>query len=297
VTSDPRRFWNPPGARDLGMVGREAVEPGVRLGINGSVYEVVEVRDQDPVDWDEGTRQWHASRGGRDSSGVPAEWPLRPYYVVVHQVTGRGRASKRQHFLIRPYYHRHCWYLMPEHWAVCASCGDPYPCLGKHGEREAQTARAEMERLLAILPGCCWSCGKPITARQRSATFDGENLLMPGGPPPAFHTARSAQHQQVSCLGSAVEYERRWIAQDPERRTRRLSCDGTRFWHQAQGAPSECSEQACPGAEAVHHQSGQCWTNMGAVVPRYQCGAALEQYGLACRGTAAMPVVALDGST
>ncbi|MHB1784084.1 MAG: hypothetical protein ACYCTE_15615 [Acidimicrobiales bacterium] len=88
-----------------------------------------------------------------------------------------------------------------------------------------------------------------MTGRQRSISFEGENLLAPGGPPAIFHLRRE-------CRESAIAYERRWVAAYPWRRAR-LNCAGT-LVHHVRG--DVCSETDCPGGDARHMSWERCTT-------------------------------------
>jgi hypothetical protein len=138
------------------------------------------------------------------------------------------------------------WFILYEHHAVCASCGELAPCREYIAARDqdyaAAKAREKMERDLNILPGCCWSCGEVITQRQKHISFEGENVDLPGGPPVHFHL-------REKCQGEARTYEKRWAALDPRRRLR-LSCLGKVIYH-VDGF--ECTEGAlCSGEDAYH---------------------------------------------
>lgn len=159
-----------------------------------------------------------------------------------------GACVAAAHEKIRPYFRSQAWVLHP-HYPVCRDCGEPWPCRELEITREVRKQAEEVDRLAAILPGCCWECGEPVTSRQKAVRFDGENLLLPGSPPPVFHLrVRSAGGQY--CLSAAVGYEEKWVAAAPGRRWR-LSCPGNVIRH-VDGR--ECSELVdCPGEGARHH--------------------------------------------
>lgn len=103
------------------------------------------------------------------------------------------------------------WRVLPEHYAVCSRCGQPMPC--KH-LREQWKANAELrhaKRLMSIPEGACWYCRKPISSRQKSFTFPGDNLDYPGGPAVTFHTGIT------ECRINAMHYQERWVKADTGR--------------------------------------------------------------------------------
>jgi hypothetical protein len=117
---------------------------------------------------------------------------------------------------------------------TCSCHGHIWPCQDVDRDTLARHQTQRMDTLMAgAQPGVCQACRQPITARQKTVTYPGEHLDLPGGPPPTFHT-------RDRCRGAAVDYEVRWIAADL-RRERILSypkCPGLLLVH-ADGA-SEC---------------------------------------------------------
>jgi hypothetical protein len=63
------------------------------------------------------------------------------------------------------------------------------------------------------LPGCCHACREPITARQKSVTFEGPNLLFPelGDDSAVFHL-------REMCRWAARRYDETWTKAQPGRR-------------------------------------------------------------------------------
>ncbi|WP_407566841.1 hypothetical protein [Polymorphospora sp. A560] len=155
---------------------------------------------------------------------------------------------------------------------------------------------AEVDRLAAVLPGCCWACGEPIAGRQRSIEFVGENLLLPGASPAVFHTAHSRKavrpDMPKTCREQAEDYETHWVAAEPGR-TRRLTCAGRMFRH---FTFSECTAGAdCPGEDAFHQERSYCTTTRYTatgrdVRPATNCGERM------CRGQAQAPIDAKAAS-
>jgi hypothetical protein len=242
-------FWGRRGDADMwrpeGGEYREWRDllPGDLFATYRAVWRVREVRPVPVVDWDEHDREYYGMHA-RSRSVAEEDWRLRPVYLIVVPADG----GKRVHKKIRPYVRRQAFVLHP-HYPVCRDCGEPWPCRELEITREVRRQAEEVDRLAAILPGCCWECGEPVTSRQKSVRFDGENLLLPGSPPPVFHL-RQKSAGGLHCLASAVGYEEKWVPVAPGRRWR-LSCPGNVVRH-LDGR--ECSELAdCPDPDGRHH--------------------------------------------
>jgi hypothetical protein len=274
-------MWEPQGGelrewRDL--------QPGDLIALRRKVWRVREVHPVPVTDWDEADRERYgleratarrAAAAGRplpaDHRANPAgeeEWASRPLYLILVPASG----GKREHVKARPYRSYRGAFALHPHYPACADCGEPWPCPELDIKRELDKGATEMARLEGIMPGCCWSCGEPVTSRHRSIAFEGENLLLPGAPPPAFHLRRKARGG-LSCPSAAMSYEERWVPAAEGRRWR-LSCPGHVVRH-VDG--TECqAEPECPGPEACHrngitHQFYR--TGNGSVMPVTGMGA------------------------
>jgi hypothetical protein len=213
--------WMPSSADHTRYFYADADPPhvGSLLGNERTVYRVLDVRERDLVDWDpndEGRFRQASKALDRGEpnldyqkgwDGRPETWCNRPRAVVVQPVSG----GKPKHLRF-PHRGWRQWYALPEHYAVCVSCGEPYPCLHFDAEREAGREMKRVEQLMSVPPGGCWHCLEPITSRQKAFAFPGENLLLPGGPPPSFH-----QRSSGGCYDAAYQYRKRWLAADPAR--------------------------------------------------------------------------------
>ena len=236
-------YWEPEGGerrpwRDLAA--------GDLLALKRQVWRVHAVRPVPVADWEDCDRQAFESCARRGESSEE-DWDGRPLYLTISPVKGGRRRDVRG----RPYAAYYGAWVLHPHYPACADCGEPWPCPELDITSEVRRQSAEFERLAAILPGCCWDCGEPVTSRQKSVRFDGENLLLPGSPPPAFHLRRKAAGG-LSCLSAAALYEEKWVPAVPGRRWR-LSCPGNVVAH-LDGR--ECSETAdCPGT-GVRHRGG-----------------------------------------
>jgi len=173
---------------------------------------------------------WRVTAVEHDPGRLHAEWVggARPAWAEPDQpnLTGRIDDPRRGS----------CWYVYPAsgRWPMCSCCGEPMPCRNEMQDRTVGHALATVEKWATRRPGGCWGCGEPITGRQKTVEYPGENLDLPGSDAPRFHTRRQ-------CWGAATAYERRWIAVDP-RRERILTyprCDGILIVH-GDGS-SECT--------------------------------------------------------
>lgn len=222
------RRWSPAGHPSFSHLEHDPPEPGTLLANDRTLYRVIAVHELDPSNWDERDRnRMVQSLRARDQfrkpptrgeirvdeqtrlacwDGKSETWPRRPRAVEVQPMAG----GKRVHY---PWPHPGWayWYSLDEHHPVCASCGELYPCREVDAAKAAAHEMRDVEKLMAIGPGCCWHCGEPITSRQAARTFPGENLLLPGAPSPAFHARRTG-----GCGDAAFVYEKRWRAARPD---------------------------------------------------------------------------------
>lgn len=101
---------------------------------------------------------------------------------------------------------RHAWQVYPRgRWPRCSCCGEPTPCRLELQDRQVDAAVARLEHAESVLPGCCWACREPISRRQRSIAFPGDNLVLPGADGVRFH-------DRPRCLGAARAYEEQRMA-------------------------------------------------------------------------------------
>jgi hypothetical protein len=141
---------------------------------------------------------WRADIAAWDEQ--PETWHGRPRGIETIPPAG----GKHRHLRWPDRWWDHVWPL-DDHHPVCASCGDVYPCREIAAEKQAAREMVHVEQLMTIPPGACWHCREPITSRQASITFPGDNLLLPGAPPAAFHRRRTK-----GCRSAATAYEKRW---------------------------------------------------------------------------------------
>lgn len=220
--------WHPISSR----MTHDRPTPGTLVAYKRQVWRVIETRDVPEVDLEEG-----------DERGS--------YYVIVEP----PRGGKRMHMKVRrPWF---LWNIVDEHYPVCVECGEPYPCLHLDAAAAGKDAADQLDRLTAIMPGCCWACGEPISARQERVSFDGPNVWLPTAPSsPAFHLRQTCRH-------SAARYEDAWVAADTTRPRSLLTlkCAGTVVVHGDGSA--ECFgavNSDCPSVYASHGSYAACYT-------------------------------------
>lgn len=216
------------------------------VAVDRRPWRVAEVKDVPADMWTDKTREAWLSWGRPDG------WRSAPYVAIL----APHPSGKPMHVEIRPLEHKSWWHALPEHYAVCAVCGELAPCKEITAEAAAKIVMQKFDRLANVLPGCCWSCSEPVTSRQASRVFLGPNVWMPiAGSDPAFHLRRR-------CVGAAACYEDDWVKAEPsrERSLLTLRCTGSLIWHG--DGTAECfgaNDSECPGWRAWHGQQMSCY--------------------------------------
>lgn len=163
-----------------------------------TVWSVAPPEDRLIVHEDHVYRALSVAPPSNDDGHGQWRWTLRP----VHHV------GEDHHFEAdRPRF----WRILPAHHAICAECGEPVPCRRLREQWAAAHAARRARDLMAIPEGVCWSCREPISTRQKSVTFPGENLMAFVGPPAAFHTGI------LDCRIAALRYQDEWLKADTTR--------------------------------------------------------------------------------
>ena len=206
-------------------------KPGQLIAHKHAVWRVDKVQDAPLSD---------ADRDKWLEAGMPdlSTWAGRPYRVDVDWVAGAKpdwltptETGGKMNIPAGTYMD---WQVYEgNRWPQCSCCGEPMPCRAELEDHQVITSLDRVAKMEAIPPGACWACAGPITTRQKSVTYPGDNIDLPGGQQPRFHT-------RASCRSTAERYEERWLAVDP-RRERLLtwpSCPGLLLVH-AYG-DSEC---------------------------------------------------------
>lgn len=233
------------------------LRPGQLIAHDHAVWRVVAVEDADLTD---------ADRDEWLDQGMPdlESWHGRPYTLTLDWVGGacppwaETGVQSRRGTITAPAGAYLSWNVYPgERWPQCSCCGEPMPCRAELEDRQVTAGLDRIAKLEAIPPGACWACNEPITGRQQAITYPGDNVDLPGGQQPTFHTGR--RH----CLPSAHAYEERWLAADPSR-ARILTwppCNGSLIVH-ADGS-SECfgGSRDCHGHSTHDHMLvSACYT-------------------------------------
>jgi hypothetical protein len=127
-----------------------------------------------------------------------ATWRDRPVVIVLQDDDG----DTEDHRLVPA---SRAWDVLPEHYAVCQSCGELPPCREEELDKATGRQMAETLRRMAIPAGACMGCGETISGRQKSVAFPGENLARPDLPD---GTARF--HARRECSEWVRKYREQW---------------------------------------------------------------------------------------
>lgn len=251
-----RQRWRPLKAQYL-FHRRPAA--GNTLAISHGVFEVLAVDNLNPGNWsDEDHTSWEAF-------GRPEweSWDGGPYRLDLRHIGGvdplPGRNDDRCGITVHqtggslpPYVE---WAVYPDgRWPRCSCCDEPMPCRAELADQQVAHGLAALEVNEKKLPGGCWVCSEPITHRQESVVYAGDNLDLPGGPIVRFHTRQK-------CRWAAERYEERWLAAGEGRR-RILTfeqCPGTLLTHQ--DGTQECfgGLDTCIGPDHAHRRLTACY--------------------------------------
>lgn len=217
-------------------------------------WRIVDIQPRAHVDWDDKYVTAWKKHGRPD----PEKWPYRPFALIL--VPELGTSRRRIHRIISGAVR---WQVLPEHFNVCRLCGELPPCRHEYNEAVMEHVSEKMAEAMAILPGFCHACRKPITRRQASVRFEGANLIRPdlGENSAVFHTRRQ-------CWQPAKDYEDRWAKANPKLR-RKLYCYEPAVFH-LDGSIECDAADLCPGdvAHASYqrhipassgYQASECW--------------------------------------
>jgi len=172
---------------------------GALLAYEYRAWRVRSVADLPEQQWSDHDRDRALRRGS-----FP---PPVPYVVVLRPATTDQTFTAHDddvHLRVNGGYWG--WRQLPEHYSVCVCCGDVPPCWEIHAEQIGKAVMARLSRF--EVAGICPAFGEPITARQRSITWQ-DNVELLGGPPVTFHSGRRW------CLHAASRYEQKWVAETP----------------------------------------------------------------------------------
>lgn len=226
---------------------------GELVALEHQVWRVIDIRERAEVDWSEADAQYMAAV-------VPVlRSAFRPRVMVVRPITvsdEKTAHSQDRHYTIAGS-RRYKFDVYPnEHYPICANCHEPLPCRETMAEQVASKEAAKMNRY--DQPGVCPACEEVVTHRQQRYRWH-ENAVVIGGPPVVFHA-------RAQCRYAAIDYENKWVAEDPANRKARLSCTGGVVNHN--DGTYECSQGAeCPGPTAHHNRLTVC----GCCPGRFGC--------------------------
>ncbi|MFJ8677275.1 hypothetical protein [Streptomyces sp. NPDC093589] len=169
-------------------------------------FRVISLSDLNPGNWPtEYEEAWDAA-----SRPDVASWKDRPMRLGVQRDTD---AADPERSGIVPAHGQ--WVILPEHYSVCRSCGELPPCPEAFTDRIMAVESHRIDFEMRLVHGTCHGCGKPVSRRERSILFPGDNLIRPdlGANTAVFHTRQS-------CLPIALSYQDRWLAAEPGRAER-----------------------------------------------------------------------------
>lgn len=85
---------------------------------------------------------------------------------------------------------------------LCSCHGHPWPCQALCDVEDAlRDMRRAADMAAKANDGCCLACGEPVTTRQGKVLAPEPNVVLPGFPPPLFHTRQA-------CRAGLAEYDR-----------------------------------------------------------------------------------------
>lgn len=153
------------------------------------------------------------------------------------------------------------------HRAVCAGCGQDWPCDSLHDQIKADLrAKDHQERVRRVhsaKAGDCMGCAQPITSRQKRFEFPGPNLWRPDlEGSAAFHARENVWERPTGGYGrvlkfrcrSEVEmYDAYWTRAWPGRHSL-VVCRGFVVEHQDAGRTRTCDNPLCPDGGIVRRR-------------------------------------------
>lgn len=242
---DLNRYWTP--AVSAGHTRDRLPPVGAVIAFDRKPWRVLAIDQLDPLNWSD------RERDAWQEYGMPDPWDRQPVRVRVEPIGG----GKARGLRVEPWHYSGWYSTLPEHYAICVSCGELAPCTHLTAQRQAVAAmEAQDKQDRKLMPGCCPGCGEPVTSRQEAVTFPGPNLLSPlAHDSPTFHLRRR-------CRGSAERYEEMWVQADPSRPRSllTLTCTGSVTVHHDRSR--ECHgaiDSDCPDPRAKHRSYSACY--------------------------------------
>lgn len=183
------------------------LRPGMVVILNRAPYRIVEIREKPDDLWPEKYETaWKAEfdEWARTPTDKPAPQRstcrYRPVNVVV--VPDGGGAEEHR---VGPA--SHVFDVLPEHYAVCRSCGELPPCREEEVEKATAAGMTKALRIMAIQPGACMGCGETISGRQKAVSFPGPNLWRPD-----LADGSVRFHARSECESWVSQYRKQWQA-------------------------------------------------------------------------------------
>jgi hypothetical protein len=181
--------------------------PGMLVIHERAACRIVEIREYPTDLWPQQYQdrwgqqfQWWLNDPRDRPQPEKATWQDRPV-VIVLEPDGGGEARHRLFRASRD------WDVLPEHYAVCRSCGELPPCRDELMDEAVDRQMVKSELLMSIPAGNCMGCGEAISARQKTVDFPGPNLWRPDLP---AGTARF--HARGECSHWVDRYRAQWQA-------------------------------------------------------------------------------------
>lgn len=181
--------------------------PGMLVIHQSAPYRVVEIREFAEDLWPEAfeeqwqqSLEWWLKDPRPNPQPIRATWRQRPVVVVVEPDGG----GKQRHLLVAA---GDRWDVLPEHYAVCRSCGELPPCSEELRDQRVEQEVQKADHLMQIQPGACMGCGDTIGPRQKSVRFPGPNLWRPD-----LSDGSAVFHARKECGEFVSRYEAQWVA-------------------------------------------------------------------------------------
>lgn len=183
------------------------LKPGMIVILQRAPYRIVEIREipfeQWPFTYTDAWKavfDWWASTRTDEPAPEPAAWRDRPVEMVLESMAANIDATTR----VKASY---VWDVLPEHYAVCRSCGELPPCREEEIETATRRQMTETLRTMAIQPGACMGCGEVIGGRQKAVSFPGPNLWRPD-----LADGSVRFHARSECDSWVRSYRKQWEA-------------------------------------------------------------------------------------
>ena len=216
------------------------LEAGQTVVLDRQPWQILEIHEYPEREWPESYRKawrehvelWRHSEnlyssGGPSASLTPerSDFYKRPMILVLRNENFPRSAPK--HWCAPA---SHDWQVLPEHYAVCRTCGELPPCHNGEYRWDGGPRKSEHNSGVGLIvpPGCCMGCAELIRPRVRTVRFPGPNLWYPdlGYGSAVFH-ARTACADQVDCY--RMQWRAEYTARNPQSAPDLFFPDGENF--------------------------------------------------------------------